>query len=171
MPENRHGERLITVDRGELISHLQENMTRHTKEYKEAVANYQELALKRLEKLREETMLSLTKRFGEIKEKIERFDPNEDDPVGNLVRLIHAATFELQVPEDHTRDYEQAIVEAQWEVSDKVELTATQVRNFIRDDWDWQEDFQKVSATYASMNRGGGHAGPDSSRSRIGFKD
>lgn len=144
-------ERTVTVNRKNLLEKLRENLTKHRREYEEAVAGYKTLARERLEKTKRKAETALADNFGRIKQKIDRFDPEDENGLADVVTIIQSQSFNLKVPKDHSDAYRVAIQMAEWEVSDTVELTQGQFQCFVLDDWDWQKEFQQVTKMYNSF--------------------
>jgi hypothetical protein len=65
---------------------------------------------------------------------------------GKLVAL----RFDLQVPEDHTDDYDLAIRMVELHTEDTIEMTSTDVRTLMMDEWDWLRSFLFTNARYAN---------------------
>jgi hypothetical protein len=62
---------------------------------------------------------------------------------------ITALRFDLQVPEDHTDDYELAIKMLELHSHDHIEMSASDVRTLMMDEWDWLRSFLFTNARYA----------------------
>lgn len=68
----------------------------------------------------------------------------EDVVKGRGVKL-HA---ELDVPQDHTRDYDNAIAQLEWEMADIVSISHAQFNQLVLDKWGWSEQFVTSNAKY-----------------------
>ena len=64
---------------------------------------------------------------------------------GKLVSLA----FALRMPVDQTKVYDTAITMFELEVGSTVTLNSDQVRNLMRDEWDWTEDFYASNSAYS----------------------
>jgi hypothetical protein len=63
---------------------------------------------------------------------------------------ITALRFDLQVPEDHTEDYELAIKMLELHSHDHIEMSAADVRTLMMDEWDWMRSFLFTNARYTN---------------------
>lgn len=109
------------VSKEEALGVLRENRKRHHKIVKEARVGYVEKA-----------KAKLGARLDELSS-------------GKLVAL----RFDLQVPEDHTDDYDLAIRMVELHSEDTIEMTSTDVRTLMMDEWDWMRSFLFTNARYA----------------------
>lgn len=66
---------------------------------------------------------------------------------GKVVSLV----FSLIPPRDHTRAYDTIIRMLELHTEETVSLTASQVRNFVMDEWDWKGSFLSSNAAYSKM--------------------
>lgn len=146
--ERGWGDREVTVNRAKLLETLKANREKHIKEYTEAVAGYKEQATARLIYLKGKIVESVNENFVLIQKKIDTFDPEE--PLPDRITLTSVTSFDLQVPRSYERSYDIAIQMAEWEVSETITLKQSQFQCFVLDDWDWQADFKKLSATYGA---------------------
>lgn len=55
-------------------------------------------------------------------------------------------------PEDHTRDYDDAIALLEWSQDVTIELTQAQFRQYVQDDWGWKEGWLVSNTAY--LNQG-----------------
>lgn len=62
----------------------------------------------------------------------------------------HVPQVYLPQPQDHTAEYDQAIEMLEMSLDDELELTAREFAQYVRDDWQWRNDFITSSASYAS---------------------
>lgn len=58
--------------------------------------------------------------------------------------------FGMQLPVDQTKVYDVAIEMLQLHQDDFIELDSEQVRNLMRDEWDWSADFLATNSLYSS---------------------
>jgi uncharacterized protein YbcI len=112
----------IIADKKEVLSKLEENLTRHQKIVVEARSGYVEKARKALED-----------RLEKIKN-------------GKLVSL----QFNLSAPQDYSDIYRIAIKLLNMDQSSTVKLTPKQFRNLILDEWDWTDQFLATNAAYSA---------------------
>lgn len=141
--------RKVKVQRLKLLETLKQNLDTHRKEYQESLLAYQSLAKERLHKLQRKAQQALADNFAAIEQKIDRFDPeSEDHDLSDTVVLLNTLSFNLKVPQDHSRSYEVAIQMAEWEVEETIELTQDQFQAFVLDDWEWQQEFKFLNRSY-----------------------
>lgn len=141
--------RKVKVQRLKLLETLKQNLDTHRKEYQESLLAYQSLAKERLHKLQRKAQQALADNFAAIERKIDRFDPeSEDHDLSDTVVLLNTLSFNLKVPQDHSRSYEVAIQMAEWEVEETIELTQDQFQAFVLDDWEWQQEFKFLNRSY-----------------------
>lgn len=145
-------ERTVKVNTKKLLETLKLNRESHAATYKQAVVDYKEVALEKLSEERAKAFLTLDKNFDLLSKAVE--DMSEEEILngnGTLV-LLHHALVQLEVPQDHTHAYDVAIQMAEWEQSETIELLQSQFQCFVMDEWDWKDDFMKLSQTYSGMN-------------------
>ena len=118
----------IKTTKDKLLAKLNENLTNHIKIYEEAKVGYAKNAKKLLK--------------GKLKEIEVSTAP---------VRL----SFDLKVPENHEKEYRQAISMVEWSDNPEITLTAEQFRKFVLDDWDWSRLFFASNAVYSSTAASG----------------
>lgn len=121
-------------------------------DYQEAItAHGRDSAKTKLREAHKKAMKKLGENYDSLSRKITVFDADNPEHVeqlrGNVV-LLQQQSFELPVPQDHTKDYDVAIQMADWEVGDNVELKQSDLQCFIMDDWEWKGDFERVSNFY-----------------------
>ena len=109
----------------DVIDFLKTNRDKHAKIVEEARKGYVERAQK-----------ALTKKLQAIKE-------------GHIVSLH----IDLMPPQDYTRTYDTAIKMLDMHMENTIELTAAEVRQFVEDDWGWQENFLISNSTYSASAR------------------
>jgi len=114
----------VLVSKAKLLAKLRSNRAEHREIFLDALAGWQDQVTRALEKAVEEAKIG--KKF--------------------------CTEINLPRPEDHTSDYDVAIEEVIWSVSNSVTLTLFEFRNFVLDDWGWKPDFIKSSASYSSSS-------------------
>lgn len=118
-------ERVVQVARTKLLEALRANREKHVREYNEAVAGYKALALERLDKAHRE---------------VSRQD--------RLV-LVEQVCVNLRVPRNFADKYDAAIDMAEWDVRETLELTHAEFQCFVRDVWEWTDEFIGISKLYS----------------------
>ncbi len=114
----------VRVKPDQLISELEKNFDRHKKEYQTACKAYRKKAAE-----------LLNQRLIAIQDSI------KDGAVPDL-------RFDLEPPDDHTKDYERAIAMLKMSQDDTVTVTSVQFAAFVQDDWSWKESFLVKNSRY-----------------------
>lgn len=143
-------ERTVEVDREKLVKQLEDNLAKHKAAYKTALAGYKALALQKLNEGFEQAKVKLDKNLQIATLAINQFDPASPTcHVSDYITLVQAVTIDLKVPRDYSKAYETAIDMAKWDVRETLELTHAEFQCFVRDVWDWKEEFDAINATYS----------------------
>jgi len=111
----------VTCKTSEVLKKVRVNREKHSKIVNEAREGYVEKA-----------KTALAEKMEKLKE-------------GKIVQLY----FSLQVPEDHTKEYDTVIKMLEMHQNETIELTANEVSNFIEDDWGWKDHFLRNNAVYS----------------------
>lgn len=121
---DRRSEKVIKARTAEVLTKLTTNREQHQKLVQEARTGY-------VDKARE----ALLKRLEQLKD-------------GSLVDL----SFKLSPPMDRTKEYDTAIAMLQLHSNageEFIELTATDVRQFVLDEWDWTDALLLANSAYS----------------------
>lgn len=110
----------VKVDRGKLLSTLQENRAKHVEEYETAVAQYRVEAEKALRKR------ALAIRDGETLK----------------------TGIDLPEPRSFEADYDRAIAMVDWSTEETIELDEQNFRAFVLDEWHWRGQFVGTTTIY-----------------------
>jgi hypothetical protein len=122
MMDDLHGMKMrVTCKKDEILERLRINRAKHSKIVKEAREGY------------------VKKAKAELGKKLLKLEQ------GKLVRLH----FTLAVPSNHTKEYDTAIHMLEMHIGETIELGASEVRQFIEDKWDWQQQFIYGNAAYS----------------------
>jgi hypothetical protein len=121
--ERLRGLDTVRVKKDDVLSALQANREEHRQIFEEAIKNWKDQVIIRLE---------------EMVEKAKK-DINEVVLSVGLVR-----------PQDHTKDYNRAIKMLEMSQDDELELTQSDFAQFVMDDWGWQRDFLTTSSNYSA---------------------
>lgn len=140
--------RKVEVNREKLLDILRSNKQKHINDYREALQGYKEMALEKLQDGYEKAKVKLEKNLERGKTSIAEFDPENPRGVGDYLTLIEGVSVELKVPRDFSKDYDAAIDMAKWDVRETLELSNAEFQCFVRDVWDWTNDFVAVSKMY-----------------------
>lgn len=139
--------REVEVNRMKLIETLEKNKEQHVKDYKEALAGYKEKATEKLSEEYLKAKVSLEKNLEQARKKIQDFDPEDPESTGYL-QLINGVKVEMRVPYNYEDEYDAAIDLAKWDVNETIKLSFFEFQCFVRDKWDWKDDFTAVSSMY-----------------------
>jgi hypothetical protein len=108
------------VDKERLLTALRENREGHAAEYEKAKKGYLRVTRKRLEEL--------------------------------LARLVDGELLDrvwLEAPpEDHTKDYDDAIEMMEWTQDNQIDLTQAQFKQYVKDDWGWRDQWMTSNTAY-----------------------
>ena len=122
----------IEVLKGRLVERLQENLENHKKNFKEAWAGYLDARSVAIS------------RIGEVATNADSNNRKDRKKLNEVYTLFQ----NLDVPQDHSKDYEQALGLMEWEVSDKLELSIQDFEYFINDNWNWTGKFRRTMSSY-----------------------
>ena len=105
----------LTIPKVELQSILCTNRDKHRKLFEEALEAFREKAIENLES-----------RIAQIKN-------------GGKVNLY----IDLVQPQDYTDSYNEVIEMLEFEINDEIELTQSEFRQYVKDDWGWKGNFSE----------------------------
>lgn len=113
----------VTVKKTELLKTLKKNKKSHKEDY--------DLSWKEFKKRATENFEARLKQ------------------VKNLRKGQHIELWvNLELPEDHTSDYDRAIEMLEWEVGDEVTLQEHEFAQFVQDQWGWSGKFAATNQMY-----------------------
>lgn len=111
----------VKISKGKLLTKLRENRDSHLKQYEEAISGWQEEVRKGLSVL-----------------------------LQNATTGESFSTFlNLPEPKSYTLDYDEIISQIEWNEEDHIELSHSEFKQFILDDWNWKHDFAGATAMYS----------------------
>ena len=113
---------MINIEKQALLAKLHENRAAHVDKVTRARAAYHDRVIAELE-----DRLAAAKRGNDI-------DPG----------FLHL----LPIPRDYTLEYDRAIDQYEWEVKDTVELSREEFNRYVRDEWQWNDQFIATSEIY-----------------------
>lgn len=61
---------------------------------------------------------------------------------------LYRPSFNLPLPENHTKDYDRAIGMLKASLDDEFELTGSEYDQYVNDDWSWKQMYTTVSGCY-----------------------
>jgi hypothetical protein len=112
--------KVVKVAKARLLEQLTQNLEQHQREYAEALRGYQDRLVH-----------VLTRRLERAKK-----------------RLTISHTIELEVPEDHSGDYQRTLAMLEWVTDEHLELDRQEFRCYALDEWKWKNHFREVHADY-----------------------
>lgn len=110
----------VTVRKSDLLAHLEANRASHRTIFEQAQDIYRKQVVAELDRMLDDA------RSG---------------------RDIRRAIL-LPEPEDHTEDYDQAILMLDMSVDEEIQLTYEEFRQFVMDQWGWQRSFASNTTAY-----------------------
>lgn len=140
----------VHVNRKKLIETLQINRAQHEADYLEAVSLYKEVSKKKIEEAVQKAKASIDKLSGELCDNLVALKDDEISKQDIQQRIIDSrfTVVILDVPTSHVDEYDLAIKMFEWDVSASIQLSYADFRCFIEDNWDWKEDFTRMSTSY-----------------------
>lgn len=112
----------VTVKKEELLSKIKENRDNHRAVFEDALVVYKKRVIEEFEELLDRA------RKGE--------------------RVAHSIG--LRQPMDQTREYDQAIAMLEMSVEDEIELTNSEFKCLVLDQWGWKGQFMASNAIYVT---------------------
>ena len=113
----------VKVKKSELLEKIKSNHLNHKLAYEEAFEGYKKTMQNILE-----IQLDLVKK-------------------GAVIRV---EVFAIPIPQDHSVDYERAIMMLEMSVDDKLEVSEEDFRMYVMDDWGWKRAFSDTYSIYTS---------------------
>lgn len=110
----------VTINKHDLRTRVQKNLLQHRETYETAFIGYARAAV--------------------------RFFEQQLASARDGKQFI--AYFNEPMPEDHTVDYEAVLDMIDMEVSQTITLTASEFRQYVRDDWGWKKEFLATTSNY-----------------------
>jgi hypothetical protein len=125
--------REVTIKRTELLKRVQDNRIKHIAEYQAAVAGYKTAAID-----------AINKATQRLQRQVEELEEGETIHIGSIA-------FNLAVPQDHQKDYDQAIAMLEMSVDDEITIRGDDFAHYAMDDWAWKTEFLNVSNHYKNL--------------------
>ena len=122
--------REVKCKTSELLEKVRANRKTHIAEYAEAVEGYKDQAKAAIEK----AMIRLKARIDDLK--------------GGEVLALHHISFDLAVPENHAKDYDQVILMLEMSVDEVLTIRSDEFACYVMDDWSWKEDWSNTTRMY-----------------------
>lgn len=142
--------RKINVNKEKLLTTLKENRVKHVAEYNEALANYREQFVAKVENAVKNARASLTKEAKKLTDKVNNMTDKEILEQRSCVILLPHVMIEMPVPTSYEKHYDTIIAMFEVEELATVELSGTEFTCFILDEWDWSVSFKTVTTMYNS---------------------
>ena len=117
---------LVEVSKADLLSRLRKNLAVHQDQLGKAIEGWRAEQADRLTQCRDKLLAAKT---------------------AKQIRDARMFTIE-QAPQDHSREYFEAISMFEWHKGDLIELDHATFRRLVLDKWDWSEEFLATSSRY-----------------------
>jgi hypothetical protein len=117
--------RSVNVNRDRLIDAIKINKTRHAEDVTAAREAYR-------------TAMQMA-----LVDALKQLESGEFDGIHKMINA-------LDKPEDHTRDYERALLMLDMSQDAIIELTEAEFRQFVQDEWGWKGAWTAMNAKYLS---------------------
>jgi len=117
--------RATKVDKKRLVETLTGNRSKHVEQYLEAFAGYKKELLVKL---------------AALVARAETLEPSDIKAAGNY-GYIEFHSVNLEVPQDHRLDYDRALNRMEWELGDEILVSENDFNCFVRDEWNWRDQF------------------------------
>lgn len=125
----------VKVNRKKLLETLQTNLTSHKAAFEDALAGYYEQKNQKLAALAKATAAA---------------DANSTDDTRRAVHHAYHEFSSLPKPQDHSESYELAIEIMTWEEENEVKLSINDFQCYVRDKWNWKDQFRASVLNYAN---------------------
>lgn len=123
--------RTVKVKRDELLEKVRANLAKHREEYVAACTGYRAKALDKID----EVFDGLRKRVADLQE-------------GQTIALM-SVQFGLEVPQDHSKDYEQVIAMLEMSVDTELSIQSDEFACYVMDDWEWRQKWETTKLSYS----------------------
>lgn len=141
-------ERSVQVNREKLIETLTTNREKHLRDYEEAKRGYRDTLLSRIDEAFGDAKKSIETKHRQTRESVEAMSDSDIAKQNDQLTLVSAISIQMRVPRCFAKEYDAAIDMAKWDVRETLELSHAEFQCFVRDVWDWTNDFEAVSACY-----------------------
>jgi hypothetical protein len=136
-----------------LIDQLIKNRDKHILEYNNAKKVYTDTLLQKLHDAVVKAQDKLVKAGHLLRAKIADFTDEDVKSQSDQFLLVDAVYVNMAVPRSFAHMYDAAIDMFRWETREIVELTYAEFQCFVRDVWDWTEEWSNVSKMYVGSAR------------------
>lgn len=132
----------IKANKDRLLKQLQENRETHSRQFAESWEGYRDRALQRLVNMKAKALEAFDEKIDELK------GLAASDAAGFSSHVSIGTAIGLDVPVDHTREYERAVAHLEWELDAEVLVSENDFNRFVLDEWDWQHSFRATHKSY-----------------------
>jgi len=124
----------IRVPKGELVDKITSNRAKHIQEYEEAVDGYRDMVF-----------VEYDKYLSKIKSALDQVK-NTDIPIENI--KLYFKHPDLPKPESHEDEYSTVLGMLSMTIDDYIDITTSDYRQYIEDNWSWTESFTTSNTRY-----------------------
>lgn len=143
--------RKVTVERKRLLEQLRENRAQHLQRYGEAIAGYVQQVKAKMHEEYERGMAGAARQFTKVLAQVDEFDPLRPELTRDTWKVTDSISVTLAVPRNYIDMYDAAIAIAEWETGAEMELSYAEFQCFVRDEWDWKDEFSRVTMSYGAQ--------------------
>lgn len=140
--------RVVQVNRVQLIKTLENNLKNHIKDYEEALKGYKGLLNSKIEDGYKKALSTIEYNYKLAKERVANLTDEDITKQRDCFTLLESIYVEMKVPKSYADQYQVAIDIFKWDVREIAELSYAEFACFVRDEWDWQQEFQNISKMY-----------------------
>lgn len=140
--------RVVEVNRLELLETLRSNREKHIAEYEEAMSGYKDLLVSNIDSAFEKAKAQLDKSHAKTRQEVLEFTDEDIKKQSDYFTIVEGSSVHMKVPRSFAKEYDAAIDMATWDVRETLELTHAEFTCFVRDEWDWKSDFAEISTRY-----------------------
>lgn len=115
----------VVVSRSDLITKIKTNRDEHRAIFEEAIEGYRKRAIEILDE-------QIAKLKSGKKERVQ---------------------VSLPYPTDHTGDYDRVLLMLEMHTEDTIEIPEHYFKQYVMDDWAWQQEFLTTSSSYSALAR------------------
>lgn len=141
-------ERKVEVNREELVKQLEKNKETHVAEYNEAILVYKSEFRARLDAAFSKAKKSLEENYTNLLKKVSGYTEEDIVNQDDYVTLVNSIQVNMPVPRSYEKEYRAAIDMMKWDINPNIVLTSAEFNCFVRDEWDWKEEFLGVTKLY-----------------------
>lgn len=147
---NDQRKRVIEVNRLVLLEKLEANLLKHQQDYEEAMAGYKDELRKKIEEGYVNAKEQVERSYHRAVEEADALTPESISKRRDHIRFMEDIWIQMPVPKSFADDYRSAIDMVRWDVRDTLELSYAEFNCFVRDQWDWRDEFDTVTSNYSN---------------------